>query len=88
MNSRDRLGRKRRVHLHDERPTHEARDRRNVANKVEIEIFVECRIDEVRGCDQEERVAVRRCLGDGCGCDVGPGAGPVLDDELLTEALR
>ena len=52
------LGRNRRIHLHDIGHAHDAGDRRNVANEIEIELVVERRVDRVRRSDQEERVAV------------------------------
>ena len=42
----------------------------------------------MRGHDLQQRVAIRRCLGDRLGPDIAAGAGAVLDDELLAEAIR
>ena len=66
----------------------DARDRRDVADEIEIELVVERRVDRVRRSDQEERVAVRRRAHDRLGADIAAGARPVLDDELLAEPLR
>ena len=66
----------------------EARDWRDVADEVEFELLVECRVDEIRRSDQEQRVAVGRRVHDRLGRDVGAGAGLVLDDELLADPLR
>ena len=54
------LGRNRRIHLHDVGHAHDARDRRDVADEIEIELVVERRVDRVAATDQEQRVAVRR----------------------------
>ena len=67
---------------------HDARDRRDVADEIEIELVVERRVDRVRRNDQEKRVAVRRRTHDRLGGDIAAGAGPVLDDEWLAEPLR
>ena len=67
---------------------HDARDRRDVADEIEIELVVERRVDRVRRADQEERVAVRRRAHDRLGGDIAAGARPVLDDEWLAEPLR
>jgi hypothetical protein len=36
----NRLGRKRRVHHHDDRQTHDTRDGRDVANEIETELVI------------------------------------------------
>ena len=66
----------------------DARDRRDVADEIEIELVVERRVDRVRRADQEERVAIRGRTHDRLGGDIAAGARPVLDDELLAEPLR
>ena len=66
----------------------DARDRRDVADEIEIELVVERRVDRVRRIDQEQRVAVRRRTHDRLGADIAAGARPVLDDEWLAEPLR
>ena len=67
---------------------HDARDRRDVANEIEVELVVERRVDGVRRSDQEQRVAVRRRVHDHLGPDIAAGARPIFDDELLAEPLR
>ena len=42
----------------------------------------------MRGHDLQQSVAVRCCPGDRLGADVTAGAGAILDDELLAEAIR
>ena len=66
----------------------DARDRRDVADEIEIELVVERRVDRVGERDQEQRVAVRRRAHDRLGADIAAGARPVLDDEWLAEPLR
>jgi hypothetical protein len=46
------------IDLHDERYTADARDWKDVANKIELEARGKCRIDCVRLSDQKERMAV------------------------------
>ena len=84
----NRLGRNRWMYHHDKGTADEARDRRDVADEIEIELVVKRRIDRVRRTDQEQRVAVRRRAHDRLGGDVAAGARPVLDDEWLAEPLR
>src|SRR6516225_12310189 len=66
----------------------DARDRRNVADEIEIELVEKCRTDRVRGNDIEERVAVRRCPHRSFGADIAACARSILDDEPLTEPIR
>ena len=66
----------------------DARDRRDVADEIEIELVVERRVDRVGRSDQEQRIAVRWRTHDRLGGDIGAGARPVLDDEWLAEPLR
>jgi hypothetical protein len=47
MNSGTGLGRKRRIHHHDERRTGNACDRRGVADEIEFELIVERSIDGI-----------------------------------------
>src|SRR5215471_16564113 len=84
---RNGLGGKRWIYQHYKRNAEEARDRRDVADEIEIELVVERRVDRVRGADQEQRVAIRGLVRDRLGADVGT-RGPVLDSELLAETLR
>src|SRR5262245_13129219 len=76
------------MYRHNAGCSHEARNRSDVAGKTEIEIVVECRVDCVSGTNQEKRVAIRRRAYDRLSADIAVRAGPVLDDELLTEPLR
>ena len=76
------------VHHHHLRYADDAGDRRRVAQKIEIEMLIERGIDGVCTGDQKQRVAVGRRLHRRLGRDVGAGAGPIIDDELLAEPLR
>ena len=84
----DRLGGDRRMHHDDVGQPRGADNRRDVPNEVETEIAVERGIDRVRGHDLQQRVAIGGRSGDRLGPDVAAGAGAVLDDELLAEAIR
>src|SRR5438445_2000377 len=66
----------------------DGRNRSDVADEIEIEFFIERRINRVRCSNHEERIAVRRRLHDRLSGDIAAGTLPVLDDELLTEPLR
>ena len=85
---RNRLGRQHGIDRHDERHALDAGDRRDIAHENKIEVVVERRVDRRRRADEEKRVTVGGRMGDRIGADVGAGARPVLDNELLAEALR
>ena len=76
------------MHRHDVRHVVHGRDRRDVADEIEIELVVERRVDRVESTDQEQRVAVGRGTRDRLGGDVAAGSRTVVDDERLTEPLR
>src|SRR5262249_29106140 len=84
----NRLGWNRWMDHHNLGKADDARDGRDVADKIEIELFVERRIDRVCRCDQEKRVAIRGRTHDRLGADVGAATRPVVDDELLAKPLR
>jgi hypothetical protein len=65
----------------------DARDRRDILDKIVVELFVERRVDHIIGADSEQRVAIGGRTHDGLGSDIAAGARPVLNDELLTELL-
>jgi hypothetical protein len=65
----------------------DARDRRDVADEIEVELVIERRVDCVRRTDQEEREAVRGRAHDCLGTEIGASAGPVFDDERLAEPV-
>jgi hypothetical protein len=78
----------RRVHHQDSRSAINARDRRDVADEIEIELVVERRVVRVNRGNLEQRIAVWGRTDDGFGGHIAGGARPVLDDDWLTETLR
>jgi len=80
----NRLGRNRQVHHHDVGISDDARDRRDVADEIEVELVVQVRVDRVEATDQEQRVAVSGRAHDRFGGDVAASARPILDDKLLS----
>src|SRR5262245_65293434 len=56
----NRLNWNRRIYLQDTGCTDEAGDRHDVADEIEVELVVECRVERVRRMDKEERVTIRR----------------------------
>src|SRR5215831_2582550 len=73
---------------HDIEFTANARDRRDVADEVEIQLVVERLVDCGRGTERKQRIAIRRCTHDGLGADIAACARSVLDEEWLSESLR
>jgi hypothetical protein len=88
MNSGDRFGRNSWIDLHHVRRTHDAGDRGDVVDEIEIELLVERCADRIVRPDQEERIAVWGCTDGRLGADSAAAARPVLDDELLSVSLR
>src|SRR5215813_12323483 len=84
----DRLCRKRWIYQHYKGPAGDARDRRDVADEVKIELVVERRIDRVRCSDQQEGISVGWRAHDRLGGDIAASTRPVLDDERLAEPFR
>src|SRR5439155_25857751 len=84
----NRLSWNRWIYHHDIRCAHEACDRRDVADEIEIELVVERRVDRVRRSDEKKRVAVGRRAHDRLGGNVGASPRSTFDDEWLTELLR
>src|SRR5262249_44482908 len=83
---RNGLGGKGRINHHYKRNAEEARDWRDVADEVEIELVVERRIDCVRRSGPQQRIAVGRRTNDRFGADIGAPARTVLNDEWLAQA--
>jgi hypothetical protein len=77
----DRLGRNRWIYQHHERHADDCADRRDVADEIETELVVQCRVDGVRRTVEEERVTVRRRSLGHLGGDIAAGARTVLDHE-------
>src|SRR5262245_56589302 len=76
------------IHLYGKGVAANAPDRHDVADKIELEIFVECCVTRVRKRSQQKRIAIRGCIHDGLRGYVAAGTWPVLNEELLTKALR
>jgi len=74
------------VHHHDEATSNDTRDRRNVANEIEIELVVDRRVGRVGNTAQEERVSVGRRTYDRLCTNIVAAARPVVDNKLLAAA--
>src|SRR5215475_13921561 len=66
---------------------HDADDRSDVPDEIEIEICVECGVDRARGVYLEKRIAIGRCLHDRLGTDIAAGTRPVLNDKMAGRAV-
>ena len=85
----ERLGGKCCVDHHDMAHPHDAGDRGDVADEIEVELVIERRrIGGGRRVEYEKRIAVRRRVHDRLGGQVAARSRPVLDEELLAEPLR
>lgn len=84
---RNALNWKRWIHLHDLRHADNARDRRGVANEIEVERFKQRCVDRGVSSGKEERVTVSSGPNGDFGADVGPAACTILNETLLTETL-
>ena len=78
---RDRLGWNGGMDHQDIRSAAYARDRRDVADEIEIELLVKRRVHRVSQTDKQDRMAVRHCPHDAFGADIAAGACSVLNDE-------
>src|SRR6516162_7947349 len=85
---RNGLYRHRGMDLYGKRVSSNARDRRDVADEIEIELVVEGGVDRVHSNASEKRIAVGGRTYNGLGGDIAGGTRSVLDDELLAEPLR
>ena len=79
----NRLRRKRWVDLQGESLATDTRNLRDVADEIEVELFVERSVDRIRTSDQEQRVAIRWRTHDGFGGNISAGTGPIFDDKWL-----
>src|SRR5262245_2596933 len=84
----DALDWNRKIYLHGKCATADARDRRDVADEIEVELVVERRADRMCGKDKQQCMAVSRRTYNRLGRDIRTLARPVLDDEWLAESLR
>src|SRR5580692_11499714 len=73
---------------HEIRDPLDAGDRGYVADEIEIEAVIQCRVDSICGTDQQECLAVPGGFDDPLCGKIGAGAWPVLDDEWLTHLFR
>src|SRR5580704_1489193 len=60
----------------------------DVADEIEIEVVIEGRVDRGSSIRTKERIAIGGRTDDSLRSDIAGGAGPVLDDEWLTDPLR
>src|SRR5262249_20961399 len=79
---------KRRVHQQNIGCAKDPRDRRNVADEIEIEVVVQRRTNHIAGGNQKERISIGGGTHDRLCADVGACSRPVLDDKWLAESLR
>ena len=66
----------------------DARDRCNVSDEIEIELVVQRRVDRIRRGNPKKRITIRLGAHDCLGSDIRACTWPVLNNELLAEALR
>src|SRR5215831_11363321 len=76
------------MHDYDEGVADDARDRRDIADEIEVELLIKRRIDGVVRCGKEKGIAIWGSADDRLGAEIGASAGPVFDDERLAEPLR
>src|SRR6266545_3497255 len=85
---RKRLGWHRRIDFQHQRQLGEARHHRDVAQEVERQRLIERHVDGVGRDREEQRVAVRRRVGDSLRRDIGAAARAVLDHYRLAHPVR
>jgi hypothetical protein len=76
------------VQHRDVGPANDARHRRDIAEKNEIELLVEDYVHRVGCADQKQRIAVSSRAHDRLSANIAASTRPVFDNEWLTEALR
>src|SRR5262245_10333212 len=84
---RNGLGREGWIYLHDLGDADNARDWRNVANKIVVKSFIECGVDCGGAADRKERVTVSGCSDNRLNANVTAAAWTILNDELLPKTL-
>jgi hypothetical protein len=67
---------------------HRARDRRNVANEIEVQVLIDRRVPRVRSGGFKQRIAIGFCPSHHFGGDIAAGSRAIFDDELLPKPLR
>ena len=85
---RDGLGGERRIDQQDERIVVGAGNRDDVARDGGGAFLIERHIDDVRGGDKKERVAVGRSACDRLQREITAAARPVVDNHRLAEPVR
>jgi len=85
---RDGLGGERRIDQQDERIVVDAGDRDDVARDGDGAFLVERHVDDVRGRDKKERVAVGRSARDRLQREIAAAARPVVDNHRQAEPVR
>ena len=76
------------MYHHDEGRGADEGDRRDIAEKLKLRLWWSRPLIILEWRSDQKRVAVRRRAHDRLGGEIGAGAGPVLDDELLAETIR
>jgi len=88
---REQIGQRidRRIGLHQEQVGRRAnqRDRREIGERIVGQLVVKVRVERVPGGDNDQRVAVRRRLGQRLRCNRAARTGAVLDDDCLAPAF-
>jgi hypothetical protein len=79
------LGRNRRVHHHDIWKAHDGGNWLNVADEIEIELVIKCRIDCVHRGDPKKRLTIGGRTHDRLGRNIGARAWSIFNDELLAK---
>jgi hypothetical protein len=81
------FSRNRWVHGQNEWSTDNARDRRDVANEIETQIFIERRIDGISAGGTKERITIRKCFHNEFGTDIARRTRAVIDNDLFPKSL-
>src|SRR6059058_1040502 len=76
------------MYYQDVGPNGDARDRRDIADEIETELVVECRVDGVRGAAKKESVAVWRRTHDRLSAQTAASTHSIFDHEWLAEPFR
>src|SRR5215467_12638626 len=84
----NRLSWKRLTDLHDHGVASNPRNRRNVANEIKTQLVVERCTDRVMRTDQQNCIAIGGRVNDRLGSANAATSRPVLNYELMVEALR
>src|SRR6516165_2056808 len=81
-----RFGRHARIDRHQNWSGSDHCDRCKVLDGVVGQLRVDARVDDVAGRHQQQRVTVRRSLGDNLGAKDATGTAPIVDHDRSTEA--